>query len=154
MVAFARYIIAAGAATCVDVALVQSLLTLDYIHHHGFFALAICAGAFAGMGTNFVLSRRFVFCRDSRSAVEQFGSFALISFSTLLLRVLAAYALLALFSVPPFTALHLPIDAAPQRLAYLGAVGLVTIYSFLAHKHISFAGGLLRILENRMVVSR
>lgn len=137
-----------------DVALVQGLLTLDYVHHQGFLALAICAGACAGMGTNFLLSRRFVFSGDGRSAVEQFSSFALISFSTLLLRVLAAYALLGLLSRPLFTALYFPIDAAPERLAYLGAVGLVTLYSFLAHKHISFAGGLLRILENRMVVPR
>jgi putative flippase GtrA len=137
----------------VDVALVQTILTLDYLHHGGFFALAICVGALAGTATNFVLSRRYVFKRDGRPAHEQFASFALISLSTLMLRLVAAHGLLALLTLPAFAALSLlPIDAAPERLAYLGAVGLVTIYSFLAHKHVSFAGGFLRVFQSRAVV--
>ncbi len=133
----------------------QIILSLDYLHHNGFFALAIIAGATAGMLTNFLLSRRYVFSRDGRSAARQLASFSLISCSTLVLRLLAAYGFLALLTQPLFSALStLPIDAAPQRLAYLGAVGLVTIYSFLAHKHISFAGGFLRVFPMRPVASR
>lgn len=155
MVYFARYILAAGTATLVDIALVQALLSVGLLHHHSFFAIVICAGALGGMCTNFVLSRHYVFARDGRAAHKQFASFLLISCSTLLLRLAAAYALLAVLALPFLAALfQTHIENLPERLAYLGAVGLVTVYSFLAHKHVSFAGGFFRVVHSRLVVSR
>ena len=153
MVSFARYLLTAGTATCVDVVIVQSLLSLGVLHHSAFFALAIAMGAFAGMSVNFVLSRRFVFTPDERPAGRQFASFVLISLTTLALRLAVAYGLVALFALPFMAWINvLPVDAAPERLAHLGAVGLVTIYSFLAHKHVSFAGGIFNWLGSRTTV--
>lgn len=150
---FARYLLAAGAATCVDVALVQALLGLDLLHHAYFFALAIVIGALAGMSVNFALSRRFVFAPDTRPAHQQFLSFLFISLTTLALRLLVAYGLMALFALPALGWIgNLPVQAPAERLAHLGAVGLVTIYSFIAHKHISFGGGLLNRLGSRRTV--
>ena len=128
------------------------MLALDYLHYDSFFAIAICIGALAGMSINFSLSRRFVFAFDQRSARQQFTSFAIISLTTLMLRLAVAYALLAFFALPAMAFIRIvPIDAAPERLAHLGAVVLVTIYSFLAHKHISFSGGLSRLFTTRAV---
>ena len=153
LVSFSRYVLTAGAATCIDVALVQGLLSLDFLHHGQFLALAIIAGAVAGMSVNFALSRRYVFSTDTRPAHAQFFSFFVISLTTLGLRLAVAYALIALFALPMLAWVALlPIPAAAERLAHLGAVGVVTIYSFLAHKHISFGGGFLNRLGGRTTV--
>ncbi|MGB3335941.1 MAG: GtrA family protein [Devosia sp.] len=153
MASFARYLLTAGAATCVDVALVQALLFLDFLHHPLFFALAITLGGLAGVSVNFALSRRFVFTPDTRPVLQQFLTFAIVAFSGLGLRLVLAYALIALFALPALAAIAaLPVPAAAERLAHLISVALVTIYSYLAHKHISFTGGLLNRLGSRSAV--
>jgi putative flippase GtrA len=153
LVSFARYLLTAGTATVFDVVLVQSLLSLDLLHQPIYFALAIATGAFAGMSVNFALSRRFVFAPDLRPARQQFGSFLLISLTTLLLRLVVAYALVAFFALPAMAWVGLlPIGAPAERLAHLGAVGIVTIYSFFAHKHVSFAGGILALFASKSAV--
>lgn len=150
MISFARYLLTAGAATCVDVAIVQAMLSFDMARQPLFFALAIVLGGLAGLLVNFTLSRRFVFASDNRSARQQLATFALVSLTTIGLRLIVAHALVALFALPAFAAIALlPVPAAAERLAHLGAVGLVTIYSFLAHKHVTFAGGLLSRLIGR-----
>lgn len=153
MVSFARYLLAAGAATCVDVALVQALLFLDFLHNPLFFAVAMTIGGLAGLSVNFLLSRRFVFAPDTRPVHRQFITFAVVAFSGLALRLLLAYALVALFGLPLFAWLStLPVPAAAERVAHLTAVVAVTVYSFLAHKHISFTGGLFNWLGSRSPV--
>ncbi len=151
MIFFARYLLTAGTATCVDVALVQVLLTLDRSSQPVVFPLIIVAGACAGMSVNFLLSRRYVFAHDGRKRRQQFASFVAVSLSTLLLRLLVAALLVALLSPIPMIAL-LSLQAPAERLAHLGAVGLVTLYSFFAHKHLSFAGGILNRLTGRSTV--
>ena len=70
--------------------------------------------------------------------------------STALLRIAVAYTLVALFGLPVFSfLLALPVSLPAERLAHIGAVGLVTVYSFLAHRHISFAGGFRNRLRAR-----
>ena len=133
-----------------DVAIVQTMLSFDIARQPLFFALAIVLGGLAGLLVNFTLSRRFVFASDSRSARQQLATFALVSLTTIGLRLIVAQALMALFALPAFAAIALlPVPAPAERLAHLGAVGLVTIYSFLAHKHVTFAGGLLSRLTGR-----
>ena len=153
MISFARYLLTAGAATCVDVAIVQTLLSFDMARQPLFFAIAIVLGGLAGLLVNFTLSRRFVFAGDNRSARQQLATFALVSLTTIGLRLIVAHALVALFALPAFAAIALlPVPAPAERLAHLGAVGLVTIYSFLAHKHVTFAGGFLTRLSSRATV--
>ena len=152
MILFARYLLTAGTATCVDVALVQGLLTLIPRDAPLFFSFAVTAGALAGVSVNFLLSRRYVFARDGRTAQQQFASFAAICATILLLRLVIAALLLTLLTLPFLSWLLLPIHAAAERFAHLGSVGLVTIYSFFAHKHVSFAGGIVNRLAGRSTV--
>jgi putative flippase GtrA len=153
LVSFIRYLLTAGAATVVDVALVQTLLSFDLLQQPIFFILAIAIGALAGMSVNFALSSRFVFTSDQRSGRQQYGSFILVSLTTLLFRLVVATGLAGLLALPvmAWTGM-LPVDAPAERLAHLGAVGLVTIYSFFAHKHVSFAGGFLALFANKSAV--
>ena len=148
MLSFGRYILSAGLASLADFALVQSLLWIDIFHSPASFGAAVVLGALLGMNVNFWVSRRFVFEADTRRTRDQMRTFFIVSLTTLLLRLVVAYALVALFTQPVFGfLLALPIDAAPMRLAAIGAMGLVTIYSFFAHKHVSFAGGFSRWLN-------
>jgi putative flippase GtrA len=148
MLSFGRYILSAGLASLADFVLVQSLLLIDVFHNPASFGATVVLGALLGMNVNFWVSRGFVFAPDQRRTRDQMRSFFLISLTTLLLRLIVAYALVALFSTPVFAFLALlPVEAAPLRLAAIGAMGLVTIYSFFAHKHISFAGGITRWLS-------
>ena len=153
MLSFARYLLTAGIATCVDVAIVQGLLFLDLLHNPLFLALAIVAGSLAGVTVNFTLSRRFVFAPDDRPVHLQFRTFAVVALGGLCLRLALAYAFVALFALPAFALLGAaPVPAAGERLAHLLAVALVTAYSFLAHKHMSFAGGISNRLSSPRTV--
>lgn len=142
MIAFGRYVFSAGAASVVDFALVQALLLLPLFHSGLFFGAAIIVGALAGMTVNFALSRRFVFERRGDLRRAEMMRFFLISLSTLVLRIAVAYAAMAVLALPLFAWVStLPLDAPATRIAHIASMGLVTIYSFFAHKHISFAVG-------------
>ncbi len=133
-----------------DVATVQ--LCLQFVAANASLALglAIAIGAACGLTVNFLLSRRYVFRTDGRRIHQQFVTFLGVSISTALLRIAVAYTLVALFGLPVFSfLLTLPVSLPAERLAHIGAVGLVTIYSFLAHRHISFAGGFRSRLRAR-----
>jgi len=150
---FSRYLLSAGAATLVDVALVQLLLSAGFASSPLLYAAAIILGVLCGMAVNFAGARYFVFATDPRPASQQFISFALVCLSTLLLRLLVAFALLNLFGQPLFAGLDaLPVDAAGERLAHIGSIALVTLYSFFAHKHVTFAGGLLAVVAGKSAV--
>ena len=153
MVSFARYLLTAGAATCVDVTVVQGLLFLDLLRQPLFLALAVTLGSVAGVIVNFLLSRRFVFKPDTRPAAQQFATFAIVALGGLGLRLVVTYALVGLFALPALAWIGtLPVPSAAERLAHLSAVALVTTYSFFAHKHISFSGGFLNRLGSRETV--
>lgn len=151
--AFSRYLVSAGAATIVDAALVQLLLSLTHNAAPGIYAVIIALGALLGISVNFTLSSRFAFTPDNRPTHRQFASFFAVSLTTLLLRLVVAFSLLALFSAPVFNWLdRIPVAALPERLAHLGAIGLVVFYSFFAHKHVSFGGGVLTFLAKKAAV--
>ncbi len=142
MVSFWRYILSAGLASLADFVLVQSLLWIDIFHNTASFGAIVVLGALLGMNVNFWISRTYAFTPDTRRTRDQMRSFFIVSVTTLLLRLVVAYALVSLFALPLFGFLaQLPIDAVPMRLAHIGAMGIVTLYSFFAHKYISFAGG-------------
>ena len=141
MIAFGRYVLSAGIASIVDFGLVQSLLLIPVLQSGLPFGATIVAGAVAGMSVNFLLSRRYVFGGGQGAVRRQAQRFLLISVSTLLLRIAVAFAIMAVLGLPVFAWLAaLPVDAPATRLAHVMAMGLVTIYSYFAHKHISFAG--------------
>lgn len=134
----------------VDVATVQLCLQVVAANASLALGLAIAIGAACGLTVNFLLSRRYVFRTDGRRIHQQFVTFLGVSISTAVLRIIVAYTLVALLSLPVFAfLLTLPVSLPVERLAHLGAVGMVTVYSFLAHRHISFAGGFRKRLRAR-----
>lgn len=96
---------------------------------------------------NFLLSRRYVFRPDRRKTVAQMRTFFIISLSTLVLRLVVAFSLVTLFYSLTTTFFEPAMTIAPaERLAQVSAMGIVAVYSFFAHKHISFSGGIRRWL--------
>jgi len=148
---FLRYLVAAGAASVADLVVAQSLLFFETLQSGLMFAVPVTCGALTGMSVNFILSRAFVFELDQRAAAAQMRSFFVIAFTTLVLRVAVSFLLLAgLTYVIGHWLMQAPIDGAAGRLAQFGAMGIVAIYSFLAHKHISFDGGVRAFLKRRL----
>jgi putative flippase GtrA len=140
MISFGRYVLSAGAASVVDLAFVQALLLLPLLHSGLMFGVAVVAGALVGMSVNFALSRRFVFDKRGDLRQAEMLKFFVISLSTLIMRVAVAYLAMAVLALPVFAWVStLPLDAPATRIAHIASMGLVTIYSFFAHKHISFA---------------
>lgn len=147
---FARYVLSAGLASIADLAVAQALLFLPLFQAGLLFGTPVVAGALAGMSVNFALSRKFVFAHDERDAHQQMLTFFVISLTTLALKLIVAFALLNLFLLAALPLADLlPIPAVESRLAQFGAMGMVAIYSFFAHKHISFGGGFRALARGR-----
>src|SRR5690606_31732929 len=113
------YLLTAGTATIVDVALVQVCLQFIATQSPFLLALAIGIGASGGLLVNFALSRRFVFRPDGRRMHEQFATFLAVSLSTALLRIVVAYVLAATLALPLFALVNgLPVTRPVERLAH------------------------------------
>lgn len=145
---FARYVLCAGAASAGDLIVAQALLFVAIFQTGPLFGTPIIAGALTGMSLNFILSRLFVFDADGRRAHEQMLSFFGVSMTTLALKLAVGFALLALLQAISLPGPGLlPVSAPESRLAQFGAMGLVAIYSFYAHKKISFGGGFRALIK-------
>lgn len=139
---FARYVLCAGAASGADLIVAQALLFIALFQTGLLFGVPIIAGALAGMSVNFILSRQFVFGRDGRRTREQMLSFFIVSMTTLALKLVVGFALLTMLTTITLPLLSsLPMPAPESRIAQFGAMGIVAVYSFFAHKTISFGGG-------------
>jgi len=145
---FFRYLGSAGAASIVDFTIAQSLLFISGMQTGLAYALPIISGATAGIFTNFLLSKRFVFRSDMRNAFAQLRTFIIISLSTLALRLVVAFCFVATFSSLAIIDFGVSAEMAPtERVAQVFAMGVVAVYSYFAHKHISFSGGIRRWLR-------
>ncbi|MCS6761037.1 MAG: NAD(P)-binding protein [Candidatus Devosia symbiotica] len=75
---------------------------------------------------NFLASRHVVFTSDGHAAHHQLASFVLVSLSTLLLRLMVAFALMSLFALPILDWIgQLPMATPRARIAHLSAVSLI-----------------------------
>jgi putative flippase GtrA len=100
---------------------------------------ATTIAAACGLLVNFLLNHAYFRFRQ-RSALGQFGTFAIVAGVGVLLTGVISQALLA----PSRLLLShdvLPVTLAPKFAAHVAAVGLVVLYSFPAHRFISFNVG-------------
>ena len=104
---------------------------------------ATAAGAASGLVVNFGLNHAFNFKFRDRSAFRQFATFCIVSFGGVVLTSALSAGLYALWTEQVGHALHvegLAFDA--KFIANAAAVGLVVLYSFPAHKGLSFNAGI------------
>jgi putative flippase GtrA len=141
---FLRYLACAGFAAVVNF-VVGSLLVDGF----GFasarlFPLAVAIAYGLGMAVNLLLNRRFTFASD-RTRGEQARTFIVVALSGLVLTTALAalaraglvWALGAAFFPAPLGRL-----AAPETLSRALAIGVVSVYSFAAHKYFTFHRGI------------
>jgi putative flippase GtrA len=131
---FHRFLVFSGLAAGVNLAVGYLFYAVLDLHEGWQYGLAVALGFLSGMGVSFVLNRRFTFEPSGRLTRSEAIDFFAVSVGGLAITT----ALAQLFR----SGLH-AIDAAlpPEMLAHIGAVGLTAIYSFFAHKHVSFRRG-------------
>ena len=150
---FLRYLLCAGLA-----ALVNFLAGSLFVDRFGFtslweFPVAVAAAYALGMLVNFALNRKYTFASDRRG-VDQARTFVVVALSGLALTTCVASltrAALTLLLGGAFVVLPAPLGT-PETLSRLFAIALASVYSFTAHRHLTFNCGirspLLRLMRS------
>jgi putative flippase GtrA len=113
-------------------------------------------GALVGMATAFVLNYWFNFAFRERSALQQFGTFSLVSVGGICLTSALSSGNRAVLEL--LFGDHVRIagfGVSTMFAAHLAAVALVVVYSYPTHKAVSFNVGIRRrLLELRSLTVR
>jgi putative flippase GtrA len=115
------------------------------------YSLAVAIGAAAAILVNFGLNYAFNFHFRGRSLLAQLQTFALVALIGVFLTALSASVFYKIILIIGSEDWHSGDAAITAKLvAHILAVGLVTLYSFLAHKFFSFNVGFAGRLRNKL----
>ena len=135
---FAVFLVFGGAAAAVNLVVGWSI----YQHKLGInlpYSLAVATGAASGLLINFGLNYRFNFRFRGRSGFAQFRTFFAVSIVGIMLTSLLS--LLILQILPARLVLLQRHAVSGEFASHFLAVGLVTFYSFVAHRYFTFNVG-------------
>lgn len=136
---FQRFLLCSGLAALVNLIVGYFLYGILGFDHGIGFALSVAAAFISGMGVSFVLNRRFTYATSGRPKKFEMRDFLGVSVVGLGLTTGLAYTLDVTAHKPlEEVSSALPGAILPETLAHIAAVGLTAIYSFFAHKLISF----------------
>lgn len=111
-----------------------------------------CATAIAaasGLLVNFTLNYTFNFQFRDRSAFDQFATFCVVALVGIAITSALSHAVLALLMASVGSAFHLgPVAVRSAFAAHVAAIGLTVLYSFPAHKCMSFNVGIRAQFRN------
>lgn len=131
---FHRFIICSGLAAAVNIAVGYLLYAVCGFSEGWQYGLSVAVAFVSGMGVSFYLNRRYTFEPSGRLTRSEAIDFFAVSVGGLAITTtLAQYFRAHMPSLDPYV----PAEA----LAHVGAVGLTAIYSFFAHKYVSFRRG-------------
>ena len=138
----AAFLLFGGAAALVNLALGWELYGTGLFPQLPYWcATAIAAGG--GLLVNFGLNYAFNFKFRDRTAMAQFGTFCVVSLVGIAITSALSAGLLSLFTALAGPALTLGAVTVRSALAAHGcAVGLTVLYSFPAHRAVSFNIGI------------
>lgn len=134
-----RFIFFSGGAAAVNLLAGQVLYGVLGLSDGWQYGFSVAVAFLCGMAVSFVLNRRFTFPPSGREARREIVDFFFVSLGGLVLT--STLAQLFFFHATGFLrALAALAPGAPttETLAHVLAVGLTAIYSFLAHKYVSF----------------
>ncbi|MGC9370878.1 MAG: GtrA family protein [Paracoccaceae bacterium] len=134
-----RFILFSGCAAAVNLLAGQLLYGVLGLSEGWRYGFSVAVAFLCGMAVSFVLNRRFTFPPSGREAHREIVDFFLVSVGGLVLT--STLAQLFFFHAPGVLrslAALAPVSPAAETLAHVLAVGLTAIYSFLAHRYISF----------------
>lgn len=128
------YILFSGTAVLVNIG--SRLLLSDYLNT-GFYT-AVTIAYMMGMLVNFLLNKNYNFPKGPRNSLNELRTFILVALFGLLLTNFFSYLLLA-----GFTRFQINFGrfVSVQTAAHILAVGLVSVYSFFAHKYFTYKKG-------------
>lgn len=150
---FALFVVFGGTAALVNLAVGVTLYDRGLLPGLPYW-ISVSIAAFSGLIVNFALNYFFNLKFRQRSAFEQFRTFCVIAIIGIMLTVAIADALLRLVTECGITELSLPLGhVVSMRFAmHVCAVGIVTFYSYAAHRYFSFNVGIRSRL--RPILSR
>jgi putative flippase GtrA len=140
---FLRYVACAGLAAAVNYAVGSVLVEGLGFVSTGHFAAVVATAYIAGMAVNFELNRRFTFASD-RTCIAQGRTFIIVALSGLGLTIIAAQMLrsaIAASSDGFYPQLLGPLGT-PESLGRATAIAVAAVYSFAAHKYLTFNRGI------------
>ncbi|MFY0692789.1 MAG: GtrA family protein [Paracoccaceae bacterium] len=133
---FHIFILCSGTAALVNLAVGYLLYGVAGFAGPLTYPLSVAFAFACGMAVSFVLNRQFTYDRSGRAVGHEMRDFFLVSLVGLFLNTGIAWGLYAV--APGAIAGLLPVSLMPETAAHLTAVAITAIYSFLAHKWISF----------------
>jgi putative flippase GtrA len=151
----ALYLVFGGAAAAANLSAGWLLYGVAIVPWLPYWCATGLAAAF-GLVTNFGLNYSYNFRFRGRSAVRQFGTFCAVSGLGIVLTSAIATALRALLQRFAGAELHVAgIGADTDFVAHVAAVGLVVLYSYPAHKLVTFNIGICaRLHQLKAAASR
>ncbi len=134
-----RFLACSGLAAMVNLIVGQVLYGLAGLDDGWQYGFSVALAFISGMAISYVLNRRYTFPPSGRAMHDEITAFFMVSIGGLVLTTGIAQALYS-GAAPELVRLarvfSLPLDA--ETLAHVMAVGITAVYSFLAHKGISF----------------
>lgn len=128
------YYIFSGSAAFVNIA---ARVVFSKYFNIGFY-LAVILAYMVGMFVNFILNKKFNFPKGPRKSYQEFRSFVLVASLGMVLTTGLSIIFLVIFNKISFLFVNGHIN---ETISHITAVGIVSLYSFFAHKFFSFKQG-------------
>jgi putative flippase GtrA len=141
---FLYFLLFGGLAAMVNLAIGLLLYGIPQLAAHCPYWLAVGIGATGGLFVNFLLNYNYNFRFRGRSALAQFRTFCIVAAGGILLTALFSTALLSLLHSmsPALASPRWRLGMSPDFVSHFCAIGLVTLYSYAAHKCFTFNVGI------------
>ncbi len=136
---FHIFLLCSGLAALVNIAVGYLLYGMAGLNGTFGYPVSVALAFISGMGVSFVLNRRFTYPPSGRARQREMMDFFAVSVIGLTLTTVIAQALH--LGMPEMLAQVTPAGVLPETLAHIAAVGITAIYSFIAHKYVSFRRG-------------
>ena len=133
---FRVFLLCSGLASGVNILVGYLLYGVAGLNSPGLYAGSVSIAFLSGMGVSFVLNRRFTYAPSERLVRSELRDFLLVSLGGLSLTTGVSYLLITSGrSIMHFVSAGI---LPAETIAHMVAVGMVAIYSFFAHKYVSF----------------
>ncbi|MCI2400427.1 GtrA family protein [Aliiroseovarius subalbicans] len=136
---FLRFLFFSGSAALVNLLTGQLLYGALKLNAGAEYAFSVAVAFLSGMLISYVLNRRYTFPPSGKEARDEVSVFFLVSIGGLLLTTGIAHSVF--FGAPAFlqqVSTLMPGKLSPETLAHVIGIGMTAVYSFFAHRDISF----------------
>jgi len=131
--------------------LIVGKLLYDVVAKNIPYAFSVFIGALAGLLVNFLGNYYFNFTKHPRKIHEHFRTFAVVALIGTVLTALLSYVFRTICYFFGFHVVEwLGVQITANFASHFVAIGIVTFYSYFAHKHFSFDNGIRKGISKTM----